>query len=40
LDIRETSDQGTREGDLMETLELFYQNGLLRNAHLASSTGK
>jgi 3-hydroxyisobutyrate dehydrogenase-like beta-hydroxyacid dehydrogenase len=40
LDIRETSDQGTREGDLMETLELFYQKGLLSNARLAPSTGK
>ena len=40
LDIRETSDKGVREGDLMETLELFYQEGLLGNARLASSTSK
>jgi L-threonate 2-dehydrogenase len=31
LDIRETSDSGTRAGDLLQTLELFYQKGLLRN---------
>jgi L-threonate 2-dehydrogenase len=40
LDIRETSDRGVREGDLMETLELFYQEGLLSNARLASSASK
>jgi L-threonate 2-dehydrogenase len=40
LDIRETSEKGVREGDLMETLELFYQQGLLSNARLASSVSK
>jgi 3-hydroxyisobutyrate dehydrogenase-like beta-hydroxyacid dehydrogenase len=32
LDIGQASDDGARAGDLMETLELFYQNGLLRSA--------
>lgn len=40
LDIREISEKGAREGDLMETLELFYQQGLLSNARLASSSSK
>jgi hypothetical protein len=40
LDIRETSEKGAREGDLMETLELFYQQGLLSNTRLASPAGK
>jgi L-threonate 2-dehydrogenase len=40
LDVRETSDSGIREGDLMETLELFYQEGLLSNTRLASSASK
>jgi hypothetical protein len=40
LDIRESSDRGTRAGDLMQTLELFYQKGFLRKTHLASGTSK
>ena len=40
LEIRESSDRGNRAGDLMETLELFYQKGLLRKTHLASGTSK
>jgi 3-hydroxyisobutyrate dehydrogenase-like beta-hydroxyacid dehydrogenase len=32
LDVRQESDSGERQGDLMETLELFYQKGLLRAA--------
>lgn len=40
LDIRETSDRGIRDGDLMEMLELFYQEGLLSNPRLASSASK
>jgi len=40
LDIRESSEKGAREGDLMKTLELFYQEGLLSDARLASSAGK
>jgi L-threonate 2-dehydrogenase len=40
LDIRESSEKGAREGDLMETLELFYQQGLLSNTRLASPAGK
>lgn len=40
LDIRETSEKGVREGDLMETLELFYLEGLLSNVHLASRLSK
>ena len=40
LDIRETSEKGAREGDLMETMELFYQQGLLSNARLASRASK
>ncbi len=40
LDIRESSETGAREGDLMETMELFYQQGLLSKAHLASSASK
>src|SRR5918994_3240674 len=34
LEIRESSDRGARAGDLMETLELFYQKGFLRKTHL------
>lgn len=30
LDLRETSETGTREGDLLGTLELFFQKGLLQ----------
>ena len=30
LDTGKASDDGGRQGDLSETLELFYQNGLLR----------
>jgi putative dehydrogenase len=40
LDIRESSEKGAREGDLMETLELFYQQGFLSNPRLASSSSK
>jgi putative dehydrogenase len=40
LDIRESSEEGIRVGDLMETLELFYQKGLLRKTHLAPATSK
>jgi 3-hydroxyisobutyrate dehydrogenase-like beta-hydroxyacid dehydrogenase len=40
LDIRESSEKGIRDGDLLDTLELFYQKGLLRNARLASGTSK
>ena len=40
LDIGESSENGAREGDLMETLELFYQEGLLSNPRLASSSSK
>jgi putative dehydrogenase len=40
VNIRETSEKGVREGDLMETLELFYQEGLLSNARLASTASK
>jgi putative dehydrogenase len=40
LDIRESSEKGAREGDLMETLELFYQQGLLSDARLAPSASK
>ena len=40
LDIRESSEKGAREGDLMETLELFYQQGLLSNARVASRASK
>ena len=40
LDIRESSEKGARAGDLMETLELFYQQGLLSDARLASSASK
>jgi len=31
LDIRQESDNGARQGDLMETLEWFYQKGLLQS---------
>jgi L-threonate 2-dehydrogenase len=31
LNVGQASDDGARAGDLMETLELFYQNGLLRS---------
>jgi hypothetical protein len=40
LEIREPSAKGAREGDLMETLELFYQQGLLSNTRLASNASK
>jgi 3-hydroxyisobutyrate dehydrogenase-like beta-hydroxyacid dehydrogenase len=40
LDVRETSDKGHREGNLLDTLDLFYEKGLLRNKDLASSTSK
>ena len=40
LDISESSEKGARDGDLMETLELFYQQGLLNDARLASSSSK
>lgn len=40
LAIRESSEKGARAGDLMETLELFYQQGLLSDARLASSASK
>jgi hypothetical protein len=40
LNIGESSEKGAREGDLMETLELFYQQGLLSNPRLASSSSK
>jgi hypothetical protein len=40
LDMRESSEKGAREGDLMETMELFYKQGLLSKAHLASSASK
>jgi putative dehydrogenase len=40
LDIRQSSDRGTRAGDLMETLELFHQKGFMRKTHLAPATSK
>ena len=40
LDISESSEKGARDGDLMETLDLFYQQGLLSDARLASSASK
>jgi putative dehydrogenase len=40
LDIRESSEKGAREGDLMDTLELFYQHELLSNDRLASRASK
>lgn len=40
LDIHESSEKGAREGDLMDTLELFYQHGLLSNDRLASRASK
>lgn len=40
LDIRETSEKGVRKGNLLETLELFYEKGLLKDERLASNPGK
>ena len=40
LGIGESSEKGAREGDLMQTLALFYQQGLLSNSRLASSSSK
>lgn len=40
LDIRQTSEDGAREGDLLDTLDLFYRKGLLRDERLASRTSK
>jgi hypothetical protein len=30
LDVSKPSDSGAREGELLETLELFFEKGLLR----------
>jgi hypothetical protein len=30
LEVRQVSDSGARQGDLLETLELFYEKGLLQ----------
>ena len=37
LDVRQESDNGARQGDLMETLELFYKKGLLQSASTATA---
>ena len=38
LDVRQQSDNGARQGDLMETLELFYQKGLLQSVSTDTAT--
>jgi 3-hydroxyisobutyrate dehydrogenase-like beta-hydroxyacid dehydrogenase len=38
LDLGKASDTGGREGDLMETLELLFQKGLLQEQKVSSST--
>jgi len=38
LDVRQLSDDGARQGDLMETLELFYQKGLLQSVSTATAS--
>lgn len=40
LDVRKTSEDGGREGGLLDTLELFYRKGLLRHERLASRASK
>jgi 3-hydroxyisobutyrate dehydrogenase-like beta-hydroxyacid dehydrogenase len=37
LDVGKASDTGAREGDLLATLELFFQKGLLQEKKIASS---
>jgi hypothetical protein len=37
LDVRQESDNGARQGDLMEALELFYKKGLLQSASTESA---
>ncbi|HXV79938.1 MAG TPA: DUF1932 domain-containing protein [Candidatus Binatia bacterium] len=38
LDVGKASDSGAREGDLLQTLELFFQKGLLQESKPSSST--
>jgi 3-hydroxyisobutyrate dehydrogenase-like beta-hydroxyacid dehydrogenase len=38
LEVGNISEPGAREGDLLETLELFFQKGLLQEPNLSSST--
>ncbi len=38
LDAGKASDNGAREGDLLQTLELFFQKGLLQEPKVSSST--
>jgi len=38
LDVRQLSDDGARQGDLMETLELFYEKGLLQSVSTATAS--
>jgi hypothetical protein len=40
LDVRQTSETGAREGDLLQTLELFFDKGLLQEKTPASSLGQ
>ena len=37
LEIGKASETGAREGELLETLELFFEKGLLRESKLATS---
>jgi 3-hydroxyisobutyrate dehydrogenase-like beta-hydroxyacid dehydrogenase len=40
LDVRQTSETGAREGDLLQTLELFFDKGLLQEKTPAASLGQ
>lgn len=40
LDVRNTSESGGREGDLLQTLELFFAKGLLQESAPGASPGK
>jgi 3-hydroxyisobutyrate dehydrogenase-like beta-hydroxyacid dehydrogenase len=40
LDVRKTSESGTREGDLLQTLELFFAKGLLQESASGASARK
>ena len=40
LDVRQTSETGAREGDLLQTLDLFFNKGLLQKKTPPSSLGQ
>jgi hypothetical protein len=40
LDVRRPSESGAREGDLLQTLELFFEKGLLQESAPGTSPGQ